>query len=476
VNESLNDWMIVWQRRLRYGLDDRLARELSEALRIRIRTFERSADRVLGERALHVRGEIAFLAVENDDYESPIVRLVGPTALSTDLWAMGAEFDVMISRLEVAWRRRSPTLHGTPVWMPFPDAIGSDAVRLVLPAEDLGDSLVLWPEGLATGHRGSAVAGLGVIVDSIAEAASRSVETGGILTDVITLATGEFAELSAPGRIRVLLWQPPEEPLGGEVTAAQARLDVRTQSIADVVTFFQRVIGWRTEVVAGSPLTALLTHEGSRVGIVTEDPSTTEHEVSILSPHPQTLVRSATEAEEYTVQTTPLRFPLGRRWSITDTAGNWLVLAEEPDEEASSPRLRRSWLHLPTVVLVAVADLRTALDLLERTLKEILLDVPAPPSSEQSSALLDVLRSVLDPAASKFIRLLRDSDPSGQILEVLAAQRQTVQGLVDDLRLVAQSLEDEELISAYGHTRRLLVRSGLLVDIPGAVEETDVQL
>jgi hypothetical protein len=87
-----------------------------------------------------------------------------------------------------------------------------------------------------------------------------------------------------------------------------------------------------------------------------------------------------------------------------------------------------------------------------------------------------VFRSALDPAASKLVGLLEGSDHPGQILEVLSAQRPAVQGLIDDVRLVAQSLENEELISAYQSTRALLVRSGLLADAPGAIEETSVQL
>jgi predicted enzyme related to lactoylglutathione lyase len=476
MNEAPTDWVIVWQRRLRYDLDDGLAQELSEALGMRIRTFERPDDRALGERALRVSGEIAFLTVESDDFEAPIVRLVGPSSLRTDLLALSEEFDEAISRLEAA-RRRPPSRHGTPLWVPFPDAADSNSAQLVVSTEDPDESFLLWPEAFVPDHREQQVARLGLIVNSVEDAINSGVLAGGRqLTDIITLAAGDFAVVSAPGGAAILLWRRTERYFGLDEIAVSARLDVRTHHMADTVNFFQSIAGWRTEVVIGDPLTVLFTHQGVRVGIVTEDPERTEHEISVLSRYPQTLIRRAVETQEYAVQSVPLRFPLGRRWSITDTGGYRLWLAEEPGADATGSRLRQSWLHLPTVVLIAVADLKASLDLPERSLKEILLSVPAPLASEQSSALLGVFRSALDPAASKLVGLLEGSDHPGQILEVLSAQRPAVQGLIDDVRLVAQSLENEELISAYQYTRALLVRSGLLADAPGAIEETSVQL
>jgi hypothetical protein len=463
----------LWQRRLRYPLDDALAESLSAELSLRIRSFEHGPDRVVGQRAIRFEGGgLAFLSIELDGFETPVVRLVGQDVDRSLLTNSINDTEAAISRAERTVRPDTGP-HGTAIWAPFAQVRESDLYRTLFPAPEPDGALFHWPGelGLDDAER-ELGAGLAIVVQSLEAAIGFAVENGGEVREVAPLFEGQCAVVTDPLGHPLLLWEGSLDSLSSGLSGAvPARVDAASPDPRPFARFYRDVAGWRTAVVHGEPIQALLTHHGALIGVVEERPAESWREVSLLARDPWPLVAGL--APHHYVGLTPFRHPLGRRWAIRAASGGQLWLAEEVGEGQLS-RLRSWDLRSPSA-RAAVASLRAALDLLASTLRDILLAVPSPPRTYQIAVLTDILLTAFDPAVERVIDLFEEPAGVADILaEAIGEMRPEVGGLVEDLGATVASLGDETLEIAYGRTVEHLVRVALLRDDAGTIERSDV--
>jgi predicted enzyme related to lactoylglutathione lyase len=247
-----DEFGILWQRRLRNQLDDRSASEIERVLEIRVRSLERR-ERVLGQRSVDGTTTPAFLALENDGFDTPILRLVGRATDAEFLRDVSQRVEARLDEVEERIVRRNASRHGTVVWVPHPDRTHSDVYRLIRGGFD--DSFtseeVHWIAGLPSDERRfQEVASVGVLVDSVAEATARVERAGGTVVVQSSHETGLYAVVADPANELVLLWEPPATAVP---LAVQGWARCVTGQVLSVAEFYRAVVGWNTAVIRGGP-------------------------------------------------------------------------------------------------------------------------------------------------------------------------------------------------------------------------------
>ncbi|MFJ3658317.1 hypothetical protein ACIPPR_34055 [Streptomyces nigra] len=421
-------------------------------------------ERVLAQRTIPVGGDLAFLSLEVDEFPTPQVRLVGPVRQRE---ALRGTIEGLERAVDEAEKERDPSpaaAVGAPLWVPYRSEDAASAMRFLHLEEPPDWSVFSWPAALPIPHPGRSVASLGVVVDSLEKSVLAARTWGGDVFGEAHSNIAAFVAVTDPAGFPLLLMEISRDA-PGSAGIFRARVEVETTHIDKVASFYGDVAHWHTEVLPDdSRITALLTHQDRRVGILTESTHTDEQTLAILLTDPWQAAQSAREHGEFVVRGLPLVPPLGRSWQIDDAAGHSFSLAEVVQDTPRHPVRREPWSWLPPLLLVAVETLQQALDFLEQILREILLEDPQPPQDVQVSTLLEVLSSTIAPATRRYERLLYESPSPTLVTEALTALRTRCTGLFQDLAAVVQSLEDEDLIRNFRSVRNSLVHVGLLPD------------
>ncbi|NEA80148.1 hypothetical protein G3I30_13745 [Actinospica acidiphila] len=464
MTRQAGDWGTIWQRRLRHGLTDHFANVLARRLNFRVRSFQSLDERVLAQRTIPVGGDLVFLSLEVDEFPTPQVRLVGSVRRREALRDTIEELERAVDGAE---KERDPSpgaAVGAPLWVPYRSEDAASAMHFLQLQERPDWSVSSWPAALPIPRPGRSVASLGVIVDSLEKSVQAARARGG---DVFGEAHSDhtaFVAVTDPAGFPLLLMEMSRDARGS-AGFFRARVEVETTHIDKVASFYGDVAHWWTEVLPDdSRITALLTHQDRRVGVLTESTRTDEQTLAILVTDPRQAVQSARGHGEFAVRGLPLVPLLGRSWQIDDAAGHSFSLAEVVQDAPRHPVSRQPWSWLPPLLVVAVEALQQALDFLERMLREILLEDPQPSQDVQVSTLLGVLSDTVAPATRRYERLLYESPSPALVTEALTGLRTRCTGLFQDLAAVVQSLEDDELIRQFRRGRDSLVHVGLLPD------------
>ncbi|MFF7172909.1 hypothetical protein ACIP8U_41985 [Streptomyces pseudovenezuelae] len=466
MNATMSGWDTVWQRRLSHILDDRFAGLLSQHLRLRIRSFEAVAERVMGLRTVEIGDDFGLLSLEVDEMSTPLVRLTTPTQ-----WRNTHTLERIVGALEAAAdsaemaRNGDMGPTGTPLWIPNRGHMPATLGRLLArkwPRAALAQSFAL-PTMLGDDGE-NRLACLGIIVFSVPSSVRAAIEAGGELLQEES-EQGPFAWVADPARHPVLLW---EKPLGTyRNTFMPARVDFTTNRIDHMAKFYRSVAGWRTQVLPqDGSINALLTHHDRGVGLLREDRAEKQTLAPLLEDLRKT-VWSAEEEPELTVDSLPLRPRLGRKWRVTDSDGSKLFLAEHA---AQAPALIRwsPWSHLPGPLATAFDDLDHSFEVAADMVLQLREDHPPAPPREQVDALTRMLADVIIPAAVACGASLRMNPLPGPNLEVITSLRTTVLTVLQSLGVFVQEQTDADLTELFRRACSILMQAQLL---PEAIDE-----
>lgn len=460
------DWQTLWQRRMRGPLSDNIAARIEGEFGIRIRSFERTYDRLLGECTYWVEEELTFLALELDDFENPIFRLVGPASLKGAIEPLVAEIDYQVSKIESSGLR-PPGPHGTPIWVAS-RALEMAAASGVIPGLTNTDRFITFPAAGSVDRIDAGNAILGILVDSLDDAITAARESGGLL--LREYREDGLAQI-AVGNLEILLCEINER-----ISAVRAHVYIGSPHLPMYAHFFSQVAGWSTEVVQGEPLCVLLGQDGNRIGIIADD-ETDWSLIPIPSSSATRLIERDLVPTEYLVtrEVMPLR-DLAPLLTLTDRFQNKITLCREDALDAVGATIERNWAQLSPKALVAFSRLRSSFDSLRRSLHEILVEVPAPAPHVQKALLAEQMERSINPAAAGIRSLLGGADQPGQIIEAVMRERAAVGGAMEDLRMAISSLEDQDLANSYRDTKSLLVETGLLSQAAGGYETANVRV
>lgn len=472
MTDHTADFEIVWQRRLRRRLDDRLAAELGSRLQLRVRSLERR-ERVVALRTIDETSGTTFLSLEDDGFDNMILRLVGQPSNVGDINRVIRATEAALDTIE-DFDSEEGFAFGTPLWAPYAERLSSEVFGLVRHDVDanVASTDAHWVARAPRPSGVQQIASLGVAVESIDLTVDLAERAGGSLIGrPVVEPTGRYAVVADSTNAPLLLWEPP----GDYVTpAVRGWAMCTTRLIGEVASFYATVFGWRTQVLRGGPpMAALWVRGDSHVGLLLEDRELDREslwDVAITVSEATGLVNAA-RARGLTVRSDTLSPVPGRRWTISGNDGYELLLVATPQPRELEPLA--AWRGLPTADLVLLSDLRAAL----LSAEELLRGVPATPSQDSGEVatwLGALLRDEMNPVAARLLDRLETSDQPALVLAGAAALRPLAQGLSDELHAMVRLVDNLRVTAAYTDARSSLMRLGIVEEWPEARDDARV--